>query len=315
MPRPKIPKALERRLLYESAYVCVICQSDGCHIHHIDHNHSNNNEDNLVVLCVNHHDEAHTNRQLSKNLDAAALRAAKTEWIEYVKKRRQMAATASGQKGLVQESGFSSSGITWGYINHKRVSQMGDPNLLNEKERQNFDYCVARGLIDQNAVVIKPGGVNSATSPTNGTIYDWYEFGDDQRVHLVYVALVDQIGSNSGVLHLEDKSWTKARIKSLVCPGQIVFANRAFYFKTVQSSKDNEHRRCRTFKRNIELEFYVDTRDMFGVTSITVSFSGHKNCAALVQVKSIEETDDGKLKIHCTPIALGLGFQKLDMRT
>ncbi|WP_066044497.1 HNH endonuclease signature motif containing protein [Bathymodiolus septemdierum thioautotrophic gill symbiont] len=70
MARPKIPKAIENRLLYESAYACVVCQSDGCHIHHIDQDHSNNKENNLVVLCIKHHDEAHTKRQLSKNLDS-----------------------------------------------------------------------------------------------------------------------------------------------------------------------------------------------------------------------------------------------------
>lgn len=313
MPRPKIPKPLERRLLYESAYVCVICQSGGCQIHHIDQDHSNNKETNLVVLCVKHHDEAHTKRQLSKNLDPRALKDAKTVWTEDVKRQRKLSATASGQIDLVKENSFLSVGITWGHINHKRVAQMGNPNILDEESHKYFEYCVSKGLIDQNAVVIKPSDAASPTSPTNGTIYDWFEFGDDQRVHFVYTTLVDQISSDSSVMHLEKESWAKRSIKTLVHPGQIIFTNRAFYFKTVDSSKDNEHRRCRTFKRKIEMEFYVDTRDMFGVTSIACSFSGHKSCAALVQVKSLEETDDGRLIMHCTPIALGVGFGKFEV--
>lgn len=314
MPRPKIPKALERRLLYESSYVCVICQSGGCHIHHIDQDHSNNKEENLVVLCVKHHDEAHTKRQLSKNLDQQALIAAKRAWTEDIKKQRALVATASGQMQLAKNNSFLLVGITWGYINHKRVSQMSNPNILNEDSRQYFEYCVSKGLIDQNAVVIKPYNSPLPTSSTNGTIYDWFEYGDDQRVHFVYTALVDQISGSSSVLHLEQESWTKTSIKALVQPGQIVFANREFYFKTVESSKNNEHRRCRTFKRKIEMEFYLDTRDMFGTTSVAVSFSGHKNCAALVQVKSLEETEDGKLIMHCTPIALGVGFGKFEAK-
>ena len=309
MSRPKIPKAIERRLLYESAYACVICQSSGCHIHHIDQNHSNNKEENLVVLCVKHHDEAHTKRQLSKNLDSQALAAAKIAWTKSVEEKRKATATASGQ-----EDSFFSAGITWGYINHKRVAQMSTPKLLNDDAYQYFKYCVSRGLIDQNAVVIKPSGLDTPTRPTNGTIYDWYEFGDDQRVHFVYSELVDQISSNSNVFFLENSSWTKTSIRELIAPGQIVFTNRAFYFKAVDISRDNEHRRCRTFRRKIEMEFFLDTRDMFGVTSIAVSFTGHKNCAALVQVKSLEDTKEGKLIIHCTPIALGVGFKKFEIK-
>lgn len=52
MSRPSVPKRLQQKLLYESQYVCAVCQSDGCHIHHFDQNHSNNAEDNLIVLCV-----------------------------------------------------------------------------------------------------------------------------------------------------------------------------------------------------------------------------------------------------------------------
>jgi hypothetical protein len=102
--------------------------------------------------------------------------------------------------------------------------------------------------------------------------------------------------------------WTKSAIREIAKPGMLLFLNKALYFKGVSTTKTNEHRRCRTFKRNIEIEFFIDTQDMFGVTSISVSFSGHKSCASLVQLKSIEDMSDGKLVLHCTPIALGVGF-------
>lgn len=311
MSRPKIPKPLERRLLYESAYVCVVCQSSGCQIHHIDQNHSNNSENNLVVLCLKHHDEAHTKRQLSKNLDPKAIKDAKTTWVSNVEQRRKIAATASGQIDHVGKNSFHAVGITWGYINHKRVAQMSDPSRLDVDTKQYFEYCVSKRLLDQNAIVIKPQNTVTPTSPTNATVYDWYEFGDDQRVHKVYSDLVDQISGGNSVFHLDNDSWAKTSIKELIKPGQIIFTNRAFYFKTIETRNYNEHRRCRTFKRKIEIEFYIDTLDMFGVTSIAVSFSGHKNAAALVQVKSLEETKEGKLILHCTPIALGVGFENL----
>lgn len=308
MSKPSISKPLERKLLYESKYVCVVCQEKACHIHHIDQNHKNNEEDNLVVLCMRHHDEAHTKRQLSKNLDSIALRDAKYRWTEIVRKRREMVATVSGQEILSAGNNFFSAGIAWGYINHKRVIQMINPSDLTTGGGDNFDLCVKRGLVDQNAILIKPKDTIAASKYVSSTVYDWFDFGDDHRVHLLYTNLVDHLTKKRGFICLEPESWTKARIKDLVSQGVLIFVNRAFYFKSVSETKENQHRHCKTFKRKISIEFFVDTKDMFGTTSITCSFSGHKNCAALIQLKSIEEKSDGSLILHCTPIALGIGF-------
>ncbi len=43
--------------------LCVICQFDKTvDLHHLDENHKNNSETNLVGLCPNHHKMAHTRR-------------------------------------------------------------------------------------------------------------------------------------------------------------------------------------------------------------------------------------------------------------
>src|SRR5713226_5002045 len=97
MTRKAIPTKLRFQLLYDSQYLCAVCQQRGSHVHHIDEDHSNNNEDNLVVLCTTHHDDAHTKRQLSQNLTAGTLRDAKQKWTSKVKETRNLAATLSGQ--------------------------------------------------------------------------------------------------------------------------------------------------------------------------------------------------------------------------
>lgn len=299
--------------MYDSNYVCSVCQEKGSHIHHIDANNRNNNEENLIYLCTNHHDEAHTKHQLSQNLTPRILLDAKTNWIAKVKERRDLVATVSGQLSLVagsQYASIASAGITWGYINHRRVSQIANPDALPTKERRVFDYCRARGIIDSSGILIKPPHVRRQNDYVGNSIYDWYEHGDDLRLHLVYSAFVDQISNAVQPKHLETAGWTKTRIAELVSPGDFVFANRAFYFKCVRETKSNQHRRAWTFARNVSIEFYVDTIDMFGTTSMTVSFSGHQTCAALLHLKSVENAKNGKLVLHCSPIALGTAFNK-----
>ncbi len=53
--RVSIPKETKERVLKEFNYRCAICGSDNPHLHHIDENPSNNEIENLIPLCPNHH--------------------------------------------------------------------------------------------------------------------------------------------------------------------------------------------------------------------------------------------------------------------
>jgi hypothetical protein len=77
------------KLLFESGWACCVCgkTSGGIIVHHIEkysESHSHD-EDNLVVLCLNHHGEAHTKRELELNLTPDRLRAFKKLRSELVK--------------------------------------------------------------------------------------------------------------------------------------------------------------------------------------------------------------------------------------
>jgi hypothetical protein len=308
--RPAIPKKLQLKLLYESAYACAVCQRGGVQIHHIDADNANNSEANLVVICHVHHDEAHTRRSMSKNLDATALRDAKTRWTSHVREYRSKVATISGQRTMI-DSAFVLTGITWGYINHRRVIAMVDPRTLDDDANARYRDCLQRGLVDERGIIDAPPLSSESTSPMDSTIYDRFRFGDDQRFHAMYSALVDRIAGSPKVVHIERESFTKARLSALLKSGSIIFMQRAFYFREVSVTQHNEHRRALSFRNGVEVEFFVDTRDMFGTTSMTTSFVGHQTTAALLQLKSIGPGDSGRWRLSCTPIAMGIGFQPL----
>ena len=311
MPRPHIPNTLKQKLLYESRYCCSICQKTGCQIHHIDQNHSNNNENNLIVLCPAHHDEAHTIRTMSNNLSASNLRHAKQEWTKQVKDSRRVAATLAGQTSINSDE-WLSSGIAWGYINHKRVAQMSCPAELSSVGAELLIACRQYGIVDEHAIIIKPSNLATSDTYIRNSVYDWFEYGNDQRLHKLYSEMVDQIGRSNSILHLESNGWTKARLRSLIKSGTIIFLNKGIYFKSVNETQTNDHRRCITFKNKVQIEFFVDTIDMFGTTSMTVSYQGHQTCAAMLIVKSASENEEGKLILSCTPIALGTGFKDVN---
>jgi hypothetical protein len=309
MNRPAIPKKLLLQVIYESAFKCVVCQSEGCQIHHIDQDRTNNVESNLVALCPSHHGEAHTKRDHSRNLDPPALLYAKAQWTSVVREHREKCATVIGQRESVGESSILATGITWGYINHARVANMSDVDHLMGRSKAALDYCVANGIVDTAGIIIKPNGLGHANSPNKNTVYDWFPFGDDQRLHLLYTGMVDQISARGTVIHLESESWNHDAVESLIDSGTLIFTRAPFAFKNETVGPENIQRRVRTSQNSVTLEFFVDTINMFGDTSIYVSFVGRKTASALVIVKDISVNKSGEVIISASPLAMGVGFQ------
>ena len=97
-----IPEWLETKLLCDSMHLCNLCRETGVIIHHIVpiEEGGPSEEENLIVLCLNHHNQAHSKSILSRSLRAEHLR-------EY--KRRHFAWVAARGSGMPLESAKSSS--------------------------------------------------------------------------------------------------------------------------------------------------------------------------------------------------------------
>ncbi len=86
--RPSIPDKTLRQVLSDNWRTCCICHSTGepIVVHHIEewassHSHA---EKNLAVLCLKHHDDAHTKLGTSLKLPASEIREWKKKWIARV---------------------------------------------------------------------------------------------------------------------------------------------------------------------------------------------------------------------------------------
>lgn len=305
--RPKIPSALQREVCYASAYACAICQKRTIQLHHIDQNNSNNSKENLIALCQEHHGEAHTVRNLTVSLSADRLRDIKKRWEREVIAQRKNIATISYQRQLAGE--FLGVGVSWGYINHRRVADLLTPELISEVDQASFSSCLNRGLVDEAGVIVPELPQSPSDTYLRSTIYDRFDFGNDHRVHNLYSDFVDLIAKAADPVHLDSSSWNKSWIKQFISPGKFVYLNRGCYFKEIESSDVNCVRRAYTFKGGISFEWIVETRDMFGTSSVSVSFSGHKSCAALLFVKSVDYSEG--VRVDCSPVAMGTGYWPL----
>lgn len=89
--RKTISQRLRIELLYIFGRSCCICQQHflKLQIHHIDGDPGNNDPENLIVLCKQHHDEVETSGGNAIQYSEKELKRWRKEWLELVQRRRK----------------------------------------------------------------------------------------------------------------------------------------------------------------------------------------------------------------------------------
>jgi hypothetical protein len=84
--RVEIPTELATRVLFASDRTCCICRNTQrkVQIHHIDGDPSNNDFDNLAVICFDCHSDAHSKVAFARNLSSDIIRLYNQSWREIV---------------------------------------------------------------------------------------------------------------------------------------------------------------------------------------------------------------------------------------
>ena len=70
---PEFTESLKRKIRERDNYKCFLCGKLGNNVHHIDYNKKNNNEENLITLCQNHHNATNARREYWKERFVEAL--------------------------------------------------------------------------------------------------------------------------------------------------------------------------------------------------------------------------------------------------
>ena len=86
--RIPIPEQIANDIIIRSSNACCICQTPYVQIHHIDENPSNNDPDNLIPLCPNHHAMAGVKSPIFRNLGPQVLKEFRDKWYSYCEARR-----------------------------------------------------------------------------------------------------------------------------------------------------------------------------------------------------------------------------------
>lgn len=93
MNRIRIPKKTETEVLFLSRHICCLCRDKNkdVQVHHIDEYNSNNEIENLAVLCLDCHSKVTGTRGLGKQYSPLEVKRYKREWENVVKVQFGMA--------------------------------------------------------------------------------------------------------------------------------------------------------------------------------------------------------------------------------
>jgi len=81
---------VESKAMFDNNHTCCICRdkSKDVQIHHIDGNRSNNDPNNLAVLCLDHHSKASGKRGFGRRYSELEVKEYKKNWEFLVRKER-----------------------------------------------------------------------------------------------------------------------------------------------------------------------------------------------------------------------------------
>lgn len=299
--RPRIPRPIADSVLYKSAHTCCICRKKTVIIHHIDGNNENNTETNLVALCSNCHDEAHTTRKLTRSLDPNSLKSMKAKWESEV--------SALSLYRISSEHSDSLQIRTWNYFNPSLLLDLARIEQFDPLSLQSFRRAQACALIDDHGI---PMSGSAASSPR--TIFETHSLTDAYTLHRAFSDLTEWLIRCVPPTELS-RMWSRPKLRNLAATNAIVFMNRGLYFSPSSKTESRDERIAHYARRSVRIQFQIDAWNVYGSSALTLHFTGHHRVASLLLLRSAEVNIINELSIllvNATPIALGTGFPAED---
>jgi hypothetical protein len=299
--RPPVPDPIVRKLLVDSRYRCCVCHEPdkSLILHHIVEWSASrdNSEENLAVLCLNDHGEAHTTRLIGRNLTADVIREAKRVW------------TSQGYKDTADKiSKLSQSEYaTWDYINHSRLHSLLQTAGIDPRSSRYASLLQSRGFHDSLGLIqdVSEWGISKIPSQF------MYDFGGATPLYLHNEWLLRQLLPKLELRDLTGR-WSRSLVQALVTPGTMVVCQGAFYFRNEAKAQEgrNQLRKAKRRENNVQLSYNFDAWECTSNTAHTTHLTGKSVATSICLIRGIEE-NKGMLELTATCIAMGTGFPRI----
>jgi hypothetical protein len=296
--RPPIPIENAMRILHRNRFQCCVCRdpSKPIIIHHVNpwatsRDHS---DSNLAVLCLDHHERAHSVSTLAKNLDASTLRSLKQQW--------EAACVEQDRLSIIQASRLDYD--AWLYFNHLRLFELTKQLHIPLTKLDGFASAKAQDLVDQS------GNLRSRKS----TLPYMYDDVLGMTLYHYVRAVLEAAIKRITVVNFSDLL-DRGTAHQLLAAGDFVIVQGAHTFFRRTEKKRGKGDIMFGIRRanNVEFRFTFDRWEATSCSAWATWLSGRQSVASLVQVKDVSR-EDGDAIVAVTVIAISNGHKSLQQR-
>lgn len=305
-PRPPIPESRLLKVLHKNRRTCCVCRdaSRPIIVHHISEwsISRSHEESNLAVLCLEHHDLAHTKKQLSQNLTEAEITSSKNKWETDVLKL-----DAKSILRLKYENDYA----RWDWINVQRIFELISKQGLKPTRPDLYTYLQDQCFIDGRGALLPETRWQIDKSPRS-----WFlDFGDGFRVAHYLGEVVEQILRSLPIIDITSYIPQKGQLRSIISEGDYIAAQLPFYFKTVDegTGKKDQMRKAYYRGHGVRLEYTFDAWHCLSSSARFDAMTGRKVQTVFGLVRSIVD-DEGDLLVSISCLASGTAFNRHDAR-
>lgn len=296
--RPPIPQDILFRVLHKSRWTCCVCRNSPKPIvvHHIDpwSNSRDHSENNLVVVCHDCHDAAHTTKSLSQNLNSEILKQAKKTW--------ELEVTGLDQRALQTTS--ITHGRCWYYFNHLRVIALATENGVDPRKINSYMLLKAQKYID----------VAGHPVSQNDEKINLYNYGGGMHVYHYMEDLINTLLGKIDVINVSDYL-EPIQIRALARPMDLIFVQGAHYFSSLTTSDKGQGQIRKGHRQvgSVRVEYVFDAWEATSASAWAVWLSGRQSAGSLCHVKSVDN-EDGITVVKCTVLAIAFGLREMKTR-
>lgn len=305
--RPPVPIETLHRLLFESRNTCCLCRgekSDSVIVHHIrpwaeTHSHD---ECNLIVLCLSCHGEAHTRRELSRNLTPELLEHAKAQWLDRVR--------SSDLTRIFRPTYMTREGL-WDYFNFGRLHTLFEDTQQAPSECRHYESLVEARAITHDGVVAvasRPEArwrIEDLLHPQHAHLLQFY---GDRILSVLDVKRWLNIGAY----------WSAARLATLCEPGSLFVDSGAYYFRGKAPTRSDhgtgQVRRAYRQAGDVRISGVLDAFDSLSMSAYFVHLRGRRRVTVVGFIRDAIR-EKGKLLVEVTYLAIGSGFAGIRRRS
>ncbi len=299
--RPPIPDDILSKLLFDNRFQCCVCRDPSLPIivHHIEEwaRSRSHAPENLAVLCLAHHSDAHSKKELAQNLDAKTLARMKSAWQEEVRR--------FDSESILKSMRLEYS--NWNYINELRVFEIAKELQIDCTRVDHFSTLVAMG-------VAEPVGLPAPVANQDSLFYK-YEGPKIIGRYFYTSEILNRVISLLPIVNVSD--WLERAVLGFaLVPGDFIFVQGAHTFSPLGKKRNGRGpgQVCRGYRaaNHVEISFIFDRWEATSSSAKSQWLSGTKNQGSLVHVKDIVR-DSGKLLV--TGTVLGICSNLGDLKT